>query len=767
MDRVKETTDLILALNKYNEGELEDYQFIKKVCSYFDKIKTEQISQNDYRFLKFIATSSGIPHFYYILKQFGQIPNINEFGLNTFASIFYESILQTDKDSMLHKFQKKIFDRFEENKRNRLFLSASTSFGKTYLVYKIIKKMGYKNIVLIFPTIALLSENLERIISDEEYSYFHEHYSIHTLSEVNELSEKNLFIYTPERFLSFIEKSKFDMQFDFVFVDEVYKIDNDYLIDEELKENERDVAYRLAIHYALNNNADALLAGPYMDFDNPNSINYNNSFDNFLTENGITLVDYNNYEIVNKTYLNIKRARVISNDKQLNIHYSTSSKTKRLVETVDTIINIPQNLIIYCSRKNGIGGVEYYAKFLINSGILVNHKYSDYEEIISHIESNFTKEWILAKSLRQGIGIHHGLVPKYIQKEIISLFNQGLLRIIISTTTITEGVNTSAKNLIVMHSKKGNKKLKKFDAKNIAGRAGRFGYHYSGRIIDLSGQFAKVINGDAEIIKHKNYDVNSPKDEIDLFYSDDKYLSQEDKRRKDNIKYEQQKRKIPEEILNQYKVISRIDKIRVHDAISMLTHEDLALITRLIQKINYKLDVDYEGFQIILDVLEPIVKNQKLKFLIEYKGETGKDYSMLTNLVHFYLIGGFKSSIRYHHREKGVSIDEAIRKTSEFVYNTLKYQAVKYLGVFNVMYKYFISVNSLTKFEDVTGIDRLLLKFEYNALTDNGRIASDYGVPSSIVDYYEKPEKQLEIKAGFDSYELMTFNKIDKIIRNE
>src|SRR5690606_7305889 len=157
-----------------------------------------------------------------------------------------------------HKYQKEIIDRFEVDKRNRLFLSASTSFGKTHLVFEVIKKMEYENIVLIFPTIALLSENLERMISDEEYSYFHENYSVHTLSEVNELGDKNLFIYTPERFLSFIEKSNLGVKFDFAFVDEVYKIDNDYLIDEELKENERDVAYRLAVHYALSDNTDVL-----------------------------------------------------------------------------------------------------------------------------------------------------------------------------------------------------------------------------------------------------------------------------------------------------------------------------------------------------------------------------------------------------------------------------------------------------------------------------------------------------------------------------
>jgi hypothetical protein len=767
MDRIKETAHLIIELNKYKKGQLEDFNFIRSVCGYFDKIKTEVLTEKDFKFLKFVATSSGIPHFYNILNQFNQQPNIDSFDLSTFSSLFYESILHTDEKNMLHRYQKQIIDGFEKNRLNRFFLSASTSFGKTHLVFEVIKKMEYQNIVLIFPTIALLSENLEKVISDGNYLDLHENYSVHTLSKVTVLGERNLFIYTPERFLSFIENSQHDLAFDFVFVDEVYKIDNDYLIDEELRENERDVAYRLAVFYALQNNTDVLLAGPYMDFDSPESPTYNNSFDNFLQENSISLIDYNNYEIVNKSFLGVKRARIFPIDNQLNIHYSNGRKTDRLLETIDAIISIRQNLIVYCARKNGNGGVEYYANSIINSGILENHDSSNYEDIISHIEDNFTREWILVKALKQGVGIHHGLVPKYIQKEIINLFNNGWLKVLISTTTITEGVNTSAKNLIVMHSKKGNKELKKFDAKNIAGRAGRFGYHYSGRVIDLSGEFKRVIEGNADIIKHKNYDIQASKDEIDLFYSDEKYLSQIDKQRKDRIRIEQQRRNIPEEIITQYKVISRKDKIRIYDSISRLSDGELILIKRLIRIINYKLDVNYAGFQVVLDVIEPIVTNQKLKFLIEYKGESGEDYSMLTNLIHFYLVGGFKSSIRYHHRVRGASIDEAVRKTSEFVYNTLKYQTVKYLGVFNLMYKYFISENSITKFEDVIGIDLLLLKFEYNALTDEGRIASDYGVPSSIVDYYENTESQNEIKAGFDNYELNLFNKIDKIIKNE
>ena len=85
-----------------------------------------------------------------------------------------------------------------------------------------------------------------------------------------------------------------------------------------------------------------------------------------------------------------------------------------------------------------------------------------------------------------------------------------------STTTITEGVNTTAKNLIVTAIKKGKKRLKQFDAKNIAGRAGRFNVHYSGNVIDLTKQFETLINSQQAEIEHKNYDNRHNKTDIDL-----------------------------------------------------------------------------------------------------------------------------------------------------------------------------------------------------------------------------------------------------------
>lgn len=91
------------------------------------------------------------------------------------------------------------------------------------------------------------------------------------------IADKNIFVYTPERFLSFVEKKhQASVDIDFAFVDEVYKIDGEYILDDQVIEDERDVSYRMAIFYALIKNSDVLLAGPYIEA-------YSKSFRRFLT----------------------------------------------------------------------------------------------------------------------------------------------------------------------------------------------------------------------------------------------------------------------------------------------------------------------------------------------------------------------------------------------------------------------------------------------------------------------------------------------------
>lgn len=121
-------------------------------------------------------------------------------------------------------------------------------------------------------------------------------------------------------------------------------------------------------------------------------------------------------------------------------------------------------------------------------------------------------------------------------------------------------------------------------------------------------------------------------------------------------------------------------------------------------------------------------------------------------------------SVNYKISEQNKPTDEAIRTSSHFVFNVLKYQLVKYLGVFNLMYKFLESQENNKDIDDITGIDKLLVKLEYNATSENGKLASDYGVPNKIIEYYDSEENRDKIKQSFDKYEMKKFEQIENII---
>lgn len=768
MYRIEKTANLIKSLNDYKAKKLKAYDFISEVCNYFDYIKDEQLSSSDLEFLKYISNAAGIPHYYDLLAKFNHDNKLSDISLNTLSSLLYESSLYVDENIKVHKYQKEILNRFSVNKKNRYFLSATTSFGKTFLVYEIIRKLKYKNVALIFPTIALLSENYEKLISDPQYNYF-SNFSIHTLSDVPVLGDKNLFIYTPERYLSFIDKHR-NFSLDFVFIDEIYKIDNEYLIDSENKENERDTAYRITLHEILPKTSDILLVGPYIEFPEKKNNKINQSFNVFLKDNRFKVIDFNKYEIVSKKIISLTNGlNKITEELEITIK-STDKSNEKVYSIIASILNIQENALLYTSgpakAEKTINNLLKLSSFQKN-----NHKSKRLQRFILHLEKNYNlrdKEnntWILIKALKNKIGIHHGRIPKYIQKEIVDLFNEGSLNVLISTTTITEGVNTSAKNLVVLSASKGKKTLKSFDAKNIVGRAGRFLHHYSGRVLILSPEFVDILKSKGDVIKYKNYDEEARKDDIDLFITDNKFLNLHEKMRKLKILAELKNENIPNEIISMFKAVSYQDKLYIYKRIKKLTTLEKKNIKLLIQYINSpKLNIHYDGLKTILYIIKPIITNPQLKRIVESetKIESGT-YPIITYMLSAYINNGFLGCVKYQLEKKNKQIDEAIRITADVIFNKFKYQLVKYLGVFNIMYKYHQTTLNNTNLDEEHGIDKLLIKLEYNALTEKGRLASDYGAPQKIIEYYEKEENK-NIRNNFDEFEKEKFEQISKIL---
>ena len=734
--------------------------FVKSTCDYYDAVKLDELTSSDLNFLRYIANEAGVPQYFELLErkyQEGNEINPEDMNLLSMSSFLNEANLIVT-DYMLHKYQKEVLELFKNNSVNRYVLSAPTSFGKTFIVYTIIKKMNYSNILLVFPTISLLSENYLKLQNDEFFSP----YKIHTLSEINEdeLGEKNIFIYTPERYLSFLDNNT--SYFDFTFVDEIYKIDNDFIIDNDTpEENERDTAYRLALEYACQNSKDILLAGPYIQFQKLDT--ERNSFNNFVRVNKFTILEYNDVEIVSKNITHIDRNKFELGNIKYKLNVGTSSLQDKVVQT---IVKIEGNTLIYCGSKPD---VERFANHMLKNeeylSLLSEKEYKENNELFSiflkHIEKKFGSDWILYKALEKRIGLHHAGIPKYLQNEIINLFNSGELLCLFSTTTITEGVNTTAKNLIVTAVKKGRKPLKQFDAKNIAGRSGRFNVHYSGNVIDLTKEFEIIINSQQDEIEHKNYDNYHNKTDIDLEVTLDEFLTNDDKRFKDEINKAKQESGLPDFIFQSYRIIGPLEKILIYNRIKVMSEVEFRKIDRLKQVLSLSngTKIHWEGFQTVVDICRQFISNSELKQIMETR-VGNKNYSLIVVQLSGFLEKGFLGTVDYYVKQKNYSKDRAISKTSKLIYTIFKYHLVKYLGVFDLLYRFHYSRVHRRNFDDVAGIKLLLQRLEYNALTNTGRKLSDYGVPFELVKYYDGVVNT----KNFDLYENYVDTRIQKLL---
>jgi hypothetical protein len=81
--------------------------------------------------------------------------------------------------------------------------------------------------------------------------------------------------------------------------------------------------------------------------------------------------------------------------------------------------------------------------------------------------------------------IHHGGVPRALQQYFIRLFNARKIPFLLCTSTIIEGGNTVAKNVIVYDRRKSRDVLEHFTYKNIEGRAGRMNQYFVGKVYVL------------------------------------------------------------------------------------------------------------------------------------------------------------------------------------------------------------------------------------------------------------------------------------------
>ena len=104
----------------------------------------------------------------------------------------------------------------------------------------------------------------------------------------------------------------------------------------------------------------------------------------------------------------------------------------------------------------------------------------DLIELAQHVVH---KRFALATCLRRGVAFHYGNMPLLIREEIEHLFSEGIIKFLVCTSTLIEGVNMACRNIFMRGPTKGRGHLLSAeDFWNLAGRAGRWGKEFQGNI---------------------------------------------------------------------------------------------------------------------------------------------------------------------------------------------------------------------------------------------------------------------------------------------
>lgn len=146
------------------------------------------------------------------------------------------------------------------------------------------------------------------------------------------------------------------------------------------------------------------------------------------------------------------------------------------------------SVAIYCGTKLSASYICAKAVDAYERGLTLNapNEFSNSEEVKKMVfihEQNIGKTAIATQGTRLGIFSHHGNTPHGIRLSIEHAMREGLIRFVICTSTLAQGVNLPIRYLIVSSIYQGAEQIKTRDFHNLIGRAGRSGMHTEGSII--------------------------------------------------------------------------------------------------------------------------------------------------------------------------------------------------------------------------------------------------------------------------------------------
>lgn len=366
-----------------------------------------------------------------VLRAVGLFPYISADELGIADLIAYEAHRPHGISNLVfHRVQGELYRRVLAGEN--IMLSAPTSFGKSLIVDALLAVRRYPNVVIVVPTLALIDETRRRL------ARFGDFYKIVTHPS-QAPGEQNVFVMTQERLLDLETLPDTDL----FIVDEFYKLD-------ARRDSERSTLLNTAFHRLWRSGAQFLLLGP----------NIQGVTEQLPAGFRATFV-HTDFRTVAADVVRVNSAR--------------SAERELLIQTLDGLDGAS---LVYCrspKRAQDIAGWILQSEIDWSDGSL--------GDAIDWLSNEFHPDWYLVEALRRGVGVHHGKLPRSLAQWMVRAFNDGRLKTLICTSTLIEGVNTRAKNVVIFDNRIAMNAFDHFTFNNIRGRSGRMFQHFVGRVI--------------------------------------------------------------------------------------------------------------------------------------------------------------------------------------------------------------------------------------------------------------------------------------------
>lgn len=426
-------------------------------------------------------------------------------------------------------------------------LQMPTSAGKTTLteliIYHHIKKNPSEKVLFLAPYRALASElkndfnrRLGRMGISSKTIYGG---NVDSVNERTAIDEVSLLVTTPEKFMAIVNNNqRLHEKFSLVICDE------GHILDDE----QRGVSYELLLSKLMSSSAKVKFI--FISAIIPNIDQINNWLggkeDTVLksTYRPTELIIASLYKDLGKSFnllvnpfsadpikYNIENFLPLSykyKNKDLSKGRYALSSQKSLSAAVAIRALRIGSVAIYCPQKSertglyGIAEELFKQQMILKESIISENEVTELTQLSQYFDIVLGQNYLLNELIRLGFSFHHGDLPQNIREFVEDYLRRNVIKLVICTNTLAEGVNLPIKTMVIHSTKRQVKERGQYvwqgiplrDIKNIIGRSGRAGKETYGLIIVPNNADLTVIKKviDSEEIEPVNgqlYDVVS------------------------------------------------------------------------------------------------------------------------------------------------------------------------------------------------------------------------------------------------------------------